>query len=66
MNVLKISLTQNNVGILFYLFGVLSGKAVSVFSGISPTGGNYNIIWKEWIDKFEDERLLANTNNFRV
>ncbi|KAG5894734.1 hypothetical protein JTB14_006153 [Gonioctena quinquepunctata] len=42
-----------------YLVGRLKGFALGVCTGVSPTGGNYNIIWKSLNDKYQDARSLA-------
>lgn len=44
-----------------YLIGCLTGSALSVCSGIAPTGDNYRIIFQALKDKFEDKRVIANT-----
>ncbi|KAG5881648.1 hypothetical protein JTB14_036757 [Gonioctena quinquepunctata] len=42
-----------------YLVGRLKGSALGVCTGVAPTGGNYNIIWKALVDKYQDARSLA-------
>ncbi|KAG5877865.1 hypothetical protein JTB14_031381 [Gonioctena quinquepunctata] len=39
--------------------GRLEGSALRVCTGVAPTGGNYNIIWKALVDKYQDARSLA-------
>ncbi|KAG5868158.1 hypothetical protein JTB14_032971 [Gonioctena quinquepunctata] len=39
--------------------GRLKGSALGVCTGVAPTGGNYNIIWKALVDKYQDARSLA-------
>lgn len=39
----------------------LNGAALTVFSGIPPTGDNYYIILNALTDKYEDKRILANS-----
>ncbi|KAG5881647.1 hypothetical protein JTB14_036756 [Gonioctena quinquepunctata] len=34
-------------------------SALGVCTGVAPTGGNYNIIWKALVDKYQDARSLA-------
>lgn len=60
------SMIHNNLSLtdidrVHYLIGCLSGSAISVCSGIPPTGDNYKIILKALTDKFEDQRILANS-----
>ena len=42
-----------------YLLPKLSGKALSICSGIPATGENYQIIWKTLVQRFEDKRYLS-------
>ncbi|CAG9787132.1 unnamed protein product [Diatraea saccharalis] len=42
-----------------YLINKLSGRALSVCSGIVPNGDNYRAIWQTLIDKYDDKRALA-------
>ncbi|KAG5866393.1 hypothetical protein JTB14_013265 [Gonioctena quinquepunctata] len=42
-----------------YLVGRLKGSALGVCTGVAPTGGNYNIIWKALVDKYRDARSVA-------
>ena len=42
-----------------YLIGKLSGRALSVCTGIAPNADNYKMIWKLLIEKYEDKRSLA-------
>lgn len=42
-----------------YLIGQLSGRALSVCTGVAPNADNYDIIWKTLVDKYEDKRSLA-------
>lgn len=42
-----------------YLIGCLSGKALTVCSGIVPTANNYLLIWNALIEKYQDTRVQA-------
>ncbi|XP_073955670.1 uncharacterized protein [Choristoneura fumiferana] len=42
-----------------YLIGCLSGKALNICSGISPTSQNYDIIWQALLAKYQDTRVQA-------
>ena len=53
--------TLNNTDKVHYLVGRLRGSALSVCSGIAPTGDNYEIIWRTLLDKYQDKRFLANS-----
>lgn len=44
---------------LQYLLGKLSGRALSVCTGVAPNAENYNIIWQTLVNKYEDKRSLA-------
>lgn len=50
-----------NISKLHYLLGKLSGKALSLCSGIPPIANNYDVIWKTLIEKYQDKRLLADS-----
>ena len=43
-----------------YLIGSLSGSARSVCTGVHPVGNNYSILWEALVDKYQNDRLLAN------
>ncbi|KAI5632009.1 putative peptidase (DUF1758) domain-containing protein [Phthorimaea operculella] len=45
----------------YYLYGQLSGKALSAIAGIEPTGANYKLIYATLVDKYQDLRLLGTT-----
>lgn len=51
----------NDIDRVHYLIGKLSGKALAVCSGVPPVADNYKIIWQALVDKYQDNRLLANT-----
>ncbi|XP_031336996.1 uncharacterized protein LOC116166263 [Photinus pyralis] len=51
----------NDVNRAHYLLGCLSDTALSVCSGIAPTGDNYRIILAALVDKYEDKRAIANS-----
>ncbi|XP_060810506.1 uncharacterized protein LOC132904364 [Amyelois transitella] len=42
-----------------YLVGKLTGKALTVCSGIPPTSDNYLIIWNALLEKYQDIRVQA-------
>ncbi|KAG5877375.1 hypothetical protein JTB14_017712 [Gonioctena quinquepunctata] len=42
-----------------YLAGRLKGSELGVCTGVAPAGGNYNIMWKALVDKYQDARSLA-------
>ncbi|VEN51227.1 unnamed protein product [Callosobruchus maculatus] len=46
---------------IYYLIGKLRGEALSICSGISATGDNYDIIWKTLLETYQDKRFLANS-----
>lgn len=48
-----------NVDKMHYLMGALTGSAKTLFSGLPPTGENYDIIWKKLVEKYQDNRKLA-------
>lgn len=49
----------DNVSKIHYLLGKLSGKALSITTGMLPTADNYPILWAALIEKYEDKRALA-------
>ena len=51
----------NNTDKIHYLVGRLRGPALSICSGIAPTGDNYEIIWQALLDKYHNKRFLANS-----
>ncbi|XP_031331474.1 uncharacterized protein LOC116162080 [Photinus pyralis] len=51
----------SDVNRVHYLLGCLTDNALSVCSGIAPTGENYRIILNALIDKYEDKRSIANS-----
>lgn len=51
----------NDADRVTFLVGRLRGSALSVCSGITPTGDNYNSIWSTLLDKYQDKRYLANS-----
>ncbi|XP_044751640.1 uncharacterized protein LOC123311639 [Coccinella septempunctata] len=46
---------------IHYLLSKLSGRALTICSGIPPIANNYESIWKLLINTYQDERLLAST-----
>ncbi|KAJ8941107.1 hypothetical protein NQ318_019112 [Aromia moschata] len=50
----------SDVDRVHYLIGSLSGAALSVCSGVPPTGENYRIIYQTLVDKYSDKRATAN------
>ncbi|KAL1446902.1 hypothetical protein WDU94_003683 [Cyamophila willieti] len=44
---------------LQYLLSKLSGRAASVCAGIPPSEENYDVIWNNLVEKYDDKRSLA-------
>lgn len=42
-----------------YLVGHLSQRALTVISGITPSGDNYDLIWNTLLSKYQDKRQIA-------
>lgn len=42
-----------------YLVNKLSGRALSVISGIVPNADNYHLIWSTLVNKYDDQRSLG-------
>lgn len=60
-NTVHLNLSLSSVDKLYYLLGKLTGKAQSIFAGITPSADNYNIIYQSPINKYEDKRILASS-----
>lgn len=53
------NLQLSNTEKVQYLIGQLSGRALTVCSGIPPISANYEIIWQALISKYQDTRVQA-------
>ncbi|XP_074030835.1 uncharacterized protein [Leptinotarsa decemlineata] len=60
-NLIHDNSSLTDVDRMYYLVGRLKGSALRVCSGIAPTGNNYPIIWQSLINKYQDQRALANS-----